>query len=465
MLENLSDRLGGVMKKLRGEARLTESNVQDALRETRLALLEADVALPVVKTFIAELKEKVLGDEAIGSLTPGQAFVGKAHDALKELLGEGHTQINLASQPPAVILMAGLQGVGKTTTTGKLAKQLKEQFGKKKVLLVSTDTARPAAMKQLQILASSIGVDFVEGMEGKTATEIATLAMQKAKVGYYDVLIVDTAGRLSIDEALMSELKEIATITNPVESLLVIDAMAGQDAINVGRSFAEQVTLTGVILTKLDGDARGGAALSVKSVTGLPIKFAGTSERLDGLEVFHPERMAGRILGMGDILSLVEQAHQVRDEKEAARLEKKLKSGETFDLEDFASQLRQMRKMGGVSSFMDKMPSDFKQLAQKAPAATSDKQFSRMEGIICSMTPQEKSHPELIKASRKKRIAVGAGVQVQEVNQLLTQYESVASLMKMMQQGGLGKLMGKLGGMAGVGGFGGSKSKNKKKRK
>lgn len=438
MLDNLTEKLSSAMKTLRGHSRITEDNVASALREVRLALLEADVALPVVKSFIEGLKVEALGEKVMGSLTPSQAFVGIAHERLRSLMGEAEP-LNFACPAPAVVVMCGLQGTGKTTTCGKLAKMLKD--GKKKVLLASCDTARPAAIKQLELLASSVGVDFLGECKGMAPAQIAEEAKKRAKLGYYDVLIMDTAGRLSIDEALMDELSRVVDVLGPIECLLAIDAMMGQQALDVAKAFSEKVKLTGLALTKLDGDSRGGAMLSARSVTGLPIKLAGVSERMDGLENFDPERMANRVLGMGDIVGLVEQAHKHHDAKAAAKLEAKFKSGESFDLDDFLAQMRQMRSMGGVSSFMDKLPMEARQLAAAAPSAAGDKQMARMVGIICSMTPKERAKPELIKGSRKQRIAKGAGVEVMHVNQLLKQFEMVAGMMKSLQKGGLGKLM------------------------
>ena len=408
MFDNLTHRLGRIVKTMRGEARLTEGNIQDALREVRMALLEADVALPVVKEFIAQVKEKALGHEVIGSLSPGQAFIGVVHQELTRLMGERNAGLNFAAVPPVVILMAGLQGSGKTTTSGKLAKLLKEQQ-KKKILLVSCDVYRPAAIQQLQTLAAQIGVDFFAPQAGQKTLDIARNAMDYARKHFADVLIVDTAGRLSIDEAMMAEIRDLHSALNPMETLFVVDAMQGQDAVNVAKAFGEALPLTGIVLTKLDGDARGGAALSVRHVTQKPIKFAGVSEKLNGLEPFHPERMASRILGMGDVVSLVEQAQQGIDEQEARKLADKLKKGKDFDLEDFKAQIVQMRKMGGLSALMDKLPAQLANAAAAAPGA-DDKAVRRIEGIISSMTPLERRKPELIKASRKRRIAAGAGV-------------------------------------------------------
>ena len=449
MLDNLTQRLSGVIKTLRGQARLSESNIQDALREVRMALLEADVALPVVKEFAASVKEAALGHEVIGNLNPGQAFIGIVHRELTKLMGEHNDALNLATTPPAVILMAGLQGAGKTTTSGKLAKLLRDQH-KKKVLLVSCDIYRPAAIEQLRTLAKQLEIDFFASDITQRPQDIALAALDFARRHYHDVLIVDTAGRLAIDEAMMSEIKQLHAGLKPVETLFVVDAMTGQDAVNTAKAFGEALPLTGVILTKLDGDSRGGAALSVRHVTGKPIKFIGVSEKLNGLEAFHPERMASRVLGMGDVLSLLEEAQRGVDHQEAEKLAKKMQSGKGFDLNDFKSQMVQMRKMGGMSALMDKLPAQLSQAA--ADSKVDDKSISRLEGIINSMTPLERSKPELIKASRKRRIAMGAGVQVMHVNQLLKQFEQTQKMMKMFTKGGgMAKMMrgmaGKLPGM------------------
>ncbi|MFZ5582054.1 signal recognition particle protein [Azospira sp. APE16] len=446
MLDNLTQRLAGVMKTLRGEARLTESNISDALREVRLALLEADVALPVIKDFIAAVKEKALGEEVIGSLTPGQALIGVVHKEMTQLMGGANSALNLATQPPAVILMAGLQGAGKTTTVGKLAKLLKETQ-KKKVLVVSCDVYRPAAIEQLKTVAAQAGVDFFPSSTEEKPEAIALAAIDWARKHYHDVLLVDTAGRLAIDEAMMAEIKQLHAAIKPVETLFVVDAMLGQDAVNTARSFNEALPLTGVVLTKLDGDARGGAALSVRHVTGKPVKFVGVGEKLSGLEAFHPERMASRVLGMGDILSLVEEARKGVDEEKALAMAKKLKSGKGFDLNDFKDQIAQMRNMGGMAALMDKLPAQFAQAAGQLQGGAEDKAVRRIEGIINSMTPAERAKPELIKASRKRRIATGAGVQVQEVNRLLNQFEQTQKMMKSFAKGGLSKLMRGMKGM------------------
>lgn len=446
MLDNLTQRLAKVMKTLRGEARLTEENIAEALREVRMALLEADVALPVVKDFIAGVKEKALGEEVIGSLTPGQALVGVVHREMTRLMGDAHEGINLATQPPAVVLMAGLQGAGKTTTVGKLGKYLRETQ-KKKVLVVSCDIYRPAAIQQLERVAEQAGVEFFPSSIDQKPEDIALAAVDWARRHYCDVVLVDTAGRLAVDEAMMAEIKSLHGVLKPIETLFVVDAMLGQDSVNTARAFNETLPLTGVVLTKLDGDARGGAALSVRHVTGKPIKFSGVGEKLSGLEAFHPERMASRILGMGDVLSLLEEAKKGIDEEQAVALAKKLKSGKGFDLNDFKDQIGQMRKMGGMTALMDKLPAQFSQMAGQLPSGSEDKMVRRIEGIINSMTPGERVKPELIKASRKRRIAMGSGVQVQEVNRLLNQFEQTQKMMKQFSKGGLGKLMRGMKGM------------------
>jgi len=440
MLDNLSLRLAKVVKTLRGQARLTEDNISDMLREVRMALLEADVALPVVKEFIARIKEKAIGHEVIGSLTPGQALVGVVHRELTELMGGASSGLNLVTQPPAVILMAGLQGSGKTTSTAKLGKWLKERQ-KKKVLVVSCDVYRPAAIEQLETVAAQAGIDFFPSELGQKPADIAAAALDFARKHYHDVLFVDTAGRLAIDQAMMTEIAELHALLKPIETLFVVDAMLGQDAVNTAKAFNEALPLTGVILTKLDGDARGGAALSVRHVTGKPIKFSGVGEKLAGLEEFHPERMASRILGMGDIIGLVEEAQRGVDQDKAQAFANKIKSGKSFDLNDFKEQIGQMRKMGGMASMLDKLPAQFAQVAQQAGAGVEDKAIGRIEGIINSMTPQERAKPEILKASRKRRIALGAGVSVQEVNRLLKQFEQTQQVMKQFAKGGMQKML------------------------
>jgi signal recognition particle subunit SRP54 len=438
VLENLTERLSRIAKTMRGEARLTEANIQGALREVRMALLEADVALPVVKTFVERVREAALGTEVVGSLAPGQALVGVVHRELTALMGGEDAALDLAVAPPAVVLLAGLQGSGKTTTAAKLAKMLVTER-KKKPLLVSCDVYRPAAIEQLRTLAAQVGVDFFPSESGQKPAAIALAALDHARKHYYDVLLVDTAGRLAIDEPMMREIAELHANLKPVETLFVVDSMQGQDSVKVAKAFGDALPLTGIVLTKLDGDARGGAALSVRQVTGKPIKFAGVSEKPDGLELFHPERMASRILGMGDVLSLVEEARKTVDVEEAKKFADKVKKGKGFDLEDFKQQIGQMRKMGGVSALVDKLPA---QLAQGLQSSQMDeKQLRRVEGIINSMTPAERMRPEILKASRKRRIAAGAGVPVQEVNRLLNQFEQMREMMKRMQKGGLAKMM------------------------
>jgi signal recognition particle subunit SRP54 len=446
MLDNLTSRLSRVVKTLRGQARLTENNIQDALREVRMALLEADVALPVVKEFIARVKKKAVGQEVVGSLTPGQALVGVVHDELRALMGGAHQGLDLAAQPPAVVLMAGLQGAGKTTTTGKLARLLREEQ-KKKVLVVSTDVYRPAAIEQLETVAAQAGVDFFPSETGQRPVDIALAALDFARKHHHDVLFVDTAGRLAIDVAMMDEIRALHAALDPVETLFIVDAMLGQDAVNTAQAFNEVLPLTGVVLTKLDGDSRGGAALSVRHITGKPLKFAGVGEKLSGLEPFHPDRMASRILGMGDILGLVEDARRNVDEEKALALANKLKKGKGFDLNDFKEQIAQMRKMGGIASMLDKLPMQFAQAAGQLQGGVEEKAIARIEGIIDSMTPLERTRPEILKASRKRRIAVGAGVKVQEVNRLLNQFEQTQKVMKHFARGGVAKMMRTMKGM------------------
>ena len=455
MLDNLTQRLGRVVKNLRGQARLTDDNISDMLREVRMALLEADVALPVVKEFISRVKERAVGQEVIGSLTPGQALVGVVHRELTELMGGASVGLNLACQPPAIILMAGLQGAGKTTTTAKLGKWLKERQ-KKKVLTVSCDVYRPAAIEQLKAVSAQAGIDFFPSTGEQKPADIAAAAIDYARKHYYDVLFVDTAGRLAIDDAMMAEIRDLHAQLNPIETLFVVDAMLGQDAVNTAKAFSEALPLTGVILTKLDGDARGGAALSVRHVTGKPLKFAGVGEKLTGLEEFHPERMASRILGMGDILGLVEDAQRGVDQEKAKDFMQKMKSGKGFDLNDFKEQIGQMKKMGGINALIDKLPAQFGsqlgQAAQQAGAGVEDKSIRRIEGIINAMTPTERAKPDLIKASRKRRIATGSGVAVQEVNRLLSQFEQTQKMMKQFSKGGMAKMMRGVKGLMGGGG-------------
>ena len=450
MLDNLTSRLSRVVKTLRGEARLTEANTAEMLREVRMALLEADVALPVVRDLVARIKEKAQGAEVIGSLTPGQALVGVVNRELAAIMGGDASGLNFATTPPAVILLAGLQGAGKTTTAGKLAKFIREEH-KKKVLVVSADVYRPAAIKQLETVAAQAGAEFFPSDAGQQPTAIVAAAIAWAKSHFHDVLIVDTAGRLGVDEAMMNEIRALHSVANPIETLFVVDAMLGQDAVNTAKAFHDALPLTGVILTKLDGDARGGAALSVRHITGAPIKFAGVGEKLSGFEVFHPGRMAGRILGMGDILSLVEEAQKGIDVEVAKKVADKMWSGQGFDLEDFKGQIGQMRKMGGLSSLMDKLPSHITQAAQNTDLDRAEREVRRMEGIINAMTPKERAYPDLIKAKRKQRIAKGAGVQVQEVNRMLKQFEQMQAMMKQMKKGGMAKMMRGMGRFMGGG--------------
>ena len=452
MLDNLTNRFSKVFKNIRGQAKLTEDNIKEALREVRLALLEADVALPVVKEFVNNVKEKALGQEVAGSLTPDQAFIGVVNQALIELMGKENSSLDLAAVPPAVVLMAGLQGAGKTTTVGKLARLLKNEQ-KKKVLVVSADVYRPAAIEQLRLLAEQVGIDFFPSDSNQKPVEIATSAIDYAKKHFYDVLMVDTAGRLAIDEEMMNEIKALHAAVNPVETLFVVDAMLGQDAVNTAQAFNEALPLTGVILTKMDGDSRGGAALSVRHVTGKPIKFIGIGEKITGLEPFYPDRIASRILGMGDVLSLIEDVQKGIDEEAAAKMAKKLQKGKGFDLNDFKEQIQQMRNMGGLESLMSKMPGELGQISKQIPEGTAEKAMGKVEAIINSMTPKERANPALLKASRKRRIAAGAGTSVEEVNKMLKQFEQSQEVMKMFSGKGLGKLMRMAKGMKGMKGM------------
>jgi signal recognition particle subunit SRP54 len=454
MASTLTERLSHLVKTVRGQARITESNVQDMLRDVRVALLEADVALPVVRDFTARVKARALGAEVVGSLTPGQALVGIVNRELALTMGEGAADLNLATQPPAVILMAGLQGVGKTTTTAKLARHLIERR-KKKVLTVSTDVYRPAAIEQLRTVTAQAGAEWFASTSADKPVDIARAAMAHARSHYFDVLLVDTAGRLAVDAALMAEIAELHAALNPIETLFVVDAMQGQDAINTAKAFGASLPLTGIVLTKMDGDSRGGAALSVRHVTGVPIKFAGTSEKIDGLAVFDAQRHAGRVLGMGDIVALVEEVQKGVDVAAAQKLADKMRTGERFDMNDFLSQLSQMKKMGGLSGLMDKLPSQMMGKSGAPGAADMDRaerDVRRMEGIICAMTRLERRKPELIKASRKRRIATGAGVQVQDVNRLIKQFDQMQDMMKKMKGGGMMKMMRRMGAMKGLGG-------------
>tara|TARA_B110000037_G_scaffold215659_1_gene273402 strand:- start:2527 stop:3879 length:1353 start_codon:yes stop_codon:yes gene_type:complete len=444
MLENLTNRLQSVIKTIRGQSRFTEENISDAMREVRIALIEADVALPVVKYFINTVKEKVLGVEVLESVAPGQAIIKIVQDELTGLMGSENSELNIAAKPPVVILMAGLQGSGKTTTAAKLAKILKEK--KKKVLLVSADVYRPAAIEQLQTLALDLEVECFDSSIKDKPNKIALNALEYAKKHFFDLIIFDTAGRLGIDEKMMKELKQLHKTLSPSETLFVVDAMQGQDAVNTAKAFNDALPLSGIVLTKLDGDSRGGAALSVRHITGKPIKFIGISEKIDGLEPFYPERISSRILGMGDIVGLVEEAQKNVDKKEAEKLADKVKSGKNFDLDDFKNQIAQMKKMGGVGAMMDKMPSQISNAASKINPEEGDKSLIQIEAIINSMTKLEKTKPEIIKAKRKIRIANGSGVQVQDVNKLLKQFVEMQKMMKMFSKGGIGKLMRGLSG-------------------
>ena len=439
MLENLTERLQSVIKTIRGQSRFSEENISDAMREVRIALIEADVALPAVKYFIDRLKEKVLGTEVLKSVTPGQAIIKIVQDELINLMGNENVGLELSTKPPAVILMAGLQGSGKTTTVAKLAKILLDQ--KKKVLVASADVYRPAAIDQLKTLAAGLNVECFDSSPQDKPIKIASATLEYAKKYFFDVVIFDTAGRLGIDEVMMKEIKQLHKTLMPIETLFVVDAMQGQDAVNTAKSFGEALPLTGVVLTKLDGDSRGGAALSVRYITDKPIKYIGVSEKTNGLEAFHPERMASRILGMGDIVGLVEEAQKNVDSKEAEKLAEKVKSGKNFDLDDFKNQIAQMKKMGGVGAMMDKMPSQISGAASKINTEDGDKSLVQIEAIINSMTYQEKKHPDVIKAKRKIRIANGSGVKVQDVNRLLKQFEEMQKMMKMFSKGGIGKMM------------------------
>jgi signal recognition particle subunit SRP54 len=453
MFQSLSDRLSQSLRNVSGKARLTEENIQDTLREVRMALLEADVALPVVKDFVESVKQRALGQEVMKSLSPGQAFLKIVQSELETVMGSANEGLNLATQPPAIIMMAGLQGAGKTTTVAKLAKLLKER-DKKKVTVVSADVYRPAAITQLETLAGEVGVDFFPSNPEQKPVDIARAAVEHARIQFSDVLIVDTAGRLAIDQAMMDEIAQLHAAINPVETLFVVDAMTGQDAANTARAFGETLPLTGVILTKVDADTRGGAALSVRSVTGKPIKFLGVGEKTAALDPFYPDRLASRILGMGDMLSLIEEAEQKVDKQKAERLARKVKKGQRFDLEDFRDQLQQMNNMGGITNMLDKMPG-MGNVAQMAQQNLDVKMFARMEAMINSMTPDERRRPELIQGSRKRRITQGSGTQVQDLNRLLKQHKQMQKMMKKMKGGGMQKMMRGLGGLGGAGGPGG----------
>ncbi len=439
MFDGLSERLGQTVRNLRGVGRLTEDNIKDTMREVRMALLEADVALPVVREFTDQVKKKALGENVLKSLTPGQAMVKVVSDELTTIMGEANESLNLNVTPPAIILMAGLQGAGKTTTVAKLARFLKEKQ-KKSVMVVSADVYRPAAIKQLETVAAEVGANFFPSSSDQDPVEIANAAIKEAKIQHNDVLIIDTAGRLHIDEEMMGEIKRLHAAVNPVETLFVVDSMTGQDAANTSKAFNDALPLTGVVLTKTDGDARGGAALSTRFITGKPIKFIGVGEKTTALEPFHPERVASRILGMGDVVSLVEEAQSTMDTAKAEKLAKKLKKGKGFDLEDFKDQLQQMKNMGGIASLMGKLPG-LPNLPKGAMDQVNDKQMAHLEAIINSMTPKERQFPDVIKGSRKKRIAAGSGMQVQDVNRLLKQFSQMQKMMKKMKGGGMAKMM------------------------
>lgn len=453
MANALTEKLSHIIKTVRGHARMTESNTADMLREVRLALLEADVALSAVRNLIANVKEKAMGEAVIGHLNPGQALVGVVQNELALLMGsdldESSKRINLSCQPPAVILMAGLQGAGKTTTTGKLAKWLVDR--KKKVLTVSADIYRPAAIEQLKTVTAQAKADWFESNATQTPIDIVNNALKHARIQFYDVLLVDTAGRLGIDELLMREIQALHAQLNPIETFFVVDAMQGQDAVNVAKAFGDALPLTGIILTKTDGDSRGGAALSVRHITGKPIKFSGTSEKIAGLEAFDADRMAQRILGMGDILSLVEEASQAINVKEAEKLALKIKSGSRFDLEDFKAQIIQMKHMSGMANLLDKLPASMQAAASKVDPNAAAKRVALIEGMINSMTAKERANPELIKATRKKRIAAGSGTTVQDINKMLNEFEQISDLMKKMQSSGMGKMMKAMSKMGGAG--------------
>lgn len=451
MFDSLSERLGSTLQKLRGQGRLTESNIKDSLREVRMALLEADVALPVVKEFIDRVKDRAMGQDVLRSLTPGQAFIKVVNDELTAVMGQANESLNLNMQPPAVILMAGLQGAGKTTSVAKLARWLKESQ-KKSVMVASADVYRPAAIEQLKTLATEVNAEFFPSDPTQDPVDIAKKAIAQAKLQFMDVVIIDTAGRLHVDDEMMGEIKRIHEAIKPIETLFTVDSMTGQDAANTARAFNEALPLTGVILTKTDGDARGGAALSIRHITGKPIKFMGVGEKTTALEPFHPDRVVSRILGMGDVLSLVEEAHRKMDVASAEQLAKKLKKGKGFDLEDFRDQLRQMGKMGGISSMLDKLPG-VANIPAAAKQQINDKELARLEAIINSMTVKERQRPDIIKGSRKKRIAAGCGMQIQDVNRLLKQFAQMQKMMKKMnQKGGMAKMMRGLGGKFPMGG-------------
>jgi len=454
VFDNLTDRLSGTFRKLTGKSTLTENNIEEALREVRRALLEADVALSVVKDFTDRISLRAVGQEVLKSLSPGQAFIKIVQAELEAIMGSANAELDLKATPPAIVLMAGLQGAGKTTTVAKLSHWLKQE-AKKSVMVVSADVYRPAAIQQLQTLATEVGIEFFPSDVSQTPKDIASAALAEAKRKFVDVLIVDTAGRLAIDEEMMAEIGDLHKQLNPIETLFVVDAMTGQDAANTAKSFNDALPLTGIVLTKADGDARGGAALSVRHITGKPIKFIGMGEKIDALEPFFPDRIASRILGMGDVLSLIEEAEKKVDKDKAERLAKKIKKGKGFDLEDFKEQLKQMQNMGGVASIMDKMPG-MGALPPGAASKVDDSQFRRMEAIINSMTMRERVNPEVLNGSRKRRITQGSGTQIQDLNRLLKQHKQMQKMMKKMKGGGMANMMRGLGGMQGPGGAGGA---------
>ncbi|MBT1063060.1 signal recognition particle protein [Bowmanella sp. Y26] len=453
MFENLTERLGQTLKNISGRGRLTEDNIKDTLREVRMALLEADVALPVVREFINQVKEKAVGIEVSKSLNPGQVFVKIVRGELEVIMGQANEKLALSAQPPAVVMMAGLQGAGKTTSVGKLGRFLRERE-KKKVLVVSADVYRPAAIKQLETLANEVQVSFFPSDVSQKPIDIVNGAIEYARKQFYDVLLVDTAGRLHVDESMMDEIKALHAAVKPVETLFVVDAMTGQDAANTAKAFNDALPLTGVILTKADGDARGGAALSVRHITGKPIKFLGMGEKSDALEPFHPDRVASRILGMGDVLSLIEEVERKVDKDKAQKMAKKIQKGKGFDLQDFKEQLEQMRNMGGMMSMLDKLPG-MGNMTEQIKEKANEKNFNQLEAIINSMTPGERANPDIIKGSRKRRIAAGSGTQIQDVNRLLKQFTQMQKMMKKMSGGGMQKMMQRMKGMMPPGGPGG----------
>lgn len=451
MFENLTDRLSQTLRNISGKGKLTDDNIQDSLREVRKALLEADVALPVVKDFIEAVRQRAIGQEVSSSLSPGQAFIKIVRDELQHVMGDANEVLDLRAVPPAVVLMAGLQGAGKTTTVAKLALWLKNNQNKKS-LLVSADVYRPAAIKQLETLAAEVGVDFFPSDPSQNPEDIVRNAVAEAKKRFVDVLFVDTAGRLAIDAAMMDEIKQLHSVAKPVETLFVVDAMTGQDAANTAQAFNAALSLTGVILTKTDGDARGGAALSVRHLTGKPIKFIGVGEKIDALEPFYPDRLASRILGMGDVLSLIEDVEKKVDKAKAEKLAQKIKKGERFDLQDFKEQLEQMRNMGGIANLLDKMPG-MGGMAKQAAEAAGDKNFKQMEAIINSMTMKERRNPDLLNGSRKRRITQGSGTTLQDLNRLIKQHKQMQKVMKKMKGGGLANMMRGMGGRMPPGGM------------